>query len=113
MDDKKVINEEQLEEVNGGKDMGAYLPPDHGRHIGKYEAEAYIGQKVYIVRDIDRECYYWGTLANSYEDRKMFGTERMHYIKIEGRNNYFSTFNSFIGHGASFSGDSWTLFLFK
>lgn len=111
MSDKKILNEEELEEVSGGKDMDAYLPANHGRHIGKYEAEGYIGQKVYVVRDIDRECYYWGTLVNSFEDKKLFCTERMHDIKVEGCNNYFSTCKSFVGHKTSFSGDLWTLFL--
>jgi len=38
----KKINDSELKIVSGGKDMAKYLPSNHGRHIGMYEAEGYL-----------------------------------------------------------------------
>jgi len=113
MKEKKIIKEDELEEVNGGKDMDKYLPKDHGRHIGKYEAEGYIGQKVYAVADIDREAYFWGTLLKSWEEPMPFGTSlRKHLIHVDGKNDYSFCFIH-VGVDEQIMGDKYTLFLFK
>jgi len=121
MVEKKELSDEELESVNGGcggdnedwgTKMSKYLPSDHGKHIGKYEAEGYINQDVYVVRDDDRECYYWGTLLRSWEESDIGCTRRMHEIYIKGSNNYFfCTFPK--NTNQEFGGDDNTLFLYK
>jgi len=113
MADKKILKDEELEEVSGGKDWGKYLPSDHGRELGKYEAEGYIGQKVYAVCHLDREDFFWGTLQKSWEE-SIFSkwSQRKHKIHVEGKNDYWRTsYNP--GEEASVNGDMFTLFLFK
>ena len=114
MSEKKELSLEELEKVTGGKDMDKHLPSNHGRHISMYEAEGHIGEKVYAVRDMDRNDFFWGTLLDSYEEPTMGGTERAHKILIEGVNDYFfNEFKGSIGCNVKIYGYRYTLFLYR
>lgn len=117
MDDKKVLIEEELEDISGGDRWGdkksAYLPSDHGIHIGKYAAEGYIGQMVYCVIDNYPNSYIYGVLVKSYEEKLIFGaTRRVHRIRVEGASHSMKS-NFELGKEYGFTGDNHTLFLYK
>lgn len=119
MADKKVLNEEELNKVNGGDEwgdkMGRYLPKGHGIHIGKYAAEGHLNKKVYIVNDSHADAYYWGILNYSHEEESVFfgTTKRVHHITVEGCSNSNWCNRDYIGRQELFYGDSYTLFLYE
>jgi len=111
MSEKKELNGEQLEKVNGGgwaEDMSIDLPSTHGAHINQYEAENHKGEKVYLVADNNPYCWLSGTLKDSYEGAH----DRYHKIEIDDLHGHFK--NQYTkGQTVTFTGDCNTLFLYN
>ena len=86
----KELNEDELKQVSGGSTTENAPDPfvcgswTFSGHVGKY-AEAYRGQKFYLVKH-DGSEYYYGTLRDSFEDESTFWTERTQLIKCEQHN---------------------------
>jgi len=68
MSEKKELNNEELEKVNGGSwgdEMSEHLPSTHGAHIGMNYVKNHIGEKVYVVLDSNNTLFAWGTVFDS------------------------------------------------
>jgi len=107
---KKQLNDEVLEKVTGGDDWGdeksKYLPSTHGIHVGMDFAKDVLNRDVYIVRDLDREDFYWGTLT-SVDD---YGYITLH---VKGCNDYIRCDKSCINTYKSFKKYYYTMFLYS
>ncbi len=85
MSDKKnlEINIDELDKVTGGAASSEYLPADHGRWVGKYHTEAYIGRILYFVLDNCPWYYFIGRLTRSWEyENHSFSTKRVYDINV-------------------------------
>jgi len=112
MNENNKLNAEQLDSVSGGAmvEIKKTAPSNVGDLINKYEAEAYIGKKVYAYPSSQGwNRYLWGTLTKSYEKPIACSSIRTHCVLVEGKQ---SMIDAEVGKEYEFCGDDHILYLY-